>query len=122
MHERKAFPALCSGRLQSDAETKKRGATPGRKKRKRLGTETYALTRQLLAGHRALVCHTQDTSMWAFSHSSEGRRLHQSTADVRRSLPGTAQTAASSLAVGAKSRRSGTNPTQATTRQLLLRV
>lgn len=78
---------------------------PAERKEKRLGIETAALTRQLLAGRRALVCHTQDTSMWAFSHSSEGRRRHQSTADVRRSLPGTAQTAASSPAVGAKSRR-----------------
>lgn len=71
----------------------------------------YVLTHQLLAGHRVLVCHTQGTSKWAFSHSSVGRRLHQSTADVHRSPPGTGQTAASSLAVEPKSRRSAIKPT-----------
>lgn len=79
--------------------------------------EVGALTRQLWAGRRVLVCHTQDTSTWAFSHSSVGRRLHQSTADVHRSPPGTGQTDASSLAVESKSRRSAIKPTQEIARQ-----
>jgi len=108
---------LFRGELQSDAQSKSQDATPSEEKKGDEDRAVYVLTHRLLAGHRVLVCHTQGTSMWAFSHSSVGRRLHQSIADVHRSPPGTGQTAASSLAVEPESRRSAMKPTQAITRQ-----
>lgn len=67
--------------------------------------EEGKLTHRLLAGHRALACHTQGTSTWASSHSSVGKRLRRSTADVHRSRLDRGQKAASSPAKGTNGRQ-----------------